>query len=233
MSRRFFFLLLLFYFCVCNALQTKSVKENHRVDVVISEKELSRIFIEGDRIQSTQGLNGAYELMKDEKMGAIFIKPTPFFQKKSFNLFLTTEQGRIYNLFLTPKDIPAEIIQLKPVSPALKVADHWEQNSPYIDKIISLNYAMNNDIVPDGYAVQDVAGIYPKRVVKGVSAQLVILYQGNRLNGEIWLLKNENKKSVAINHKMFMQRNVRSIALEDDVLFANEESYLYRITSHD
>src|SRR5580658_6668200 len=117
------------------AMQVKAVKDNEKVDATISARELSRIFVSGDRIQSTRGLNGAYELMKDENQGSIFIKPAPFYQHHGFNLFVTTEQGHTYNLFLTPKNFPAETIELKPLSPSRLLAERWEKNLPYVDTL--------------------------------------------------------------------------------------------------
>src|SRR5574338_1635389 len=101
------------------ALQIKAVKDNMTVPVKISARELSRVFVENDRIQSTRGLNGAYELTKDEKSGSIYVKPTPFYANKAFNLFITIEYGHTYNLLLTPLNIPAENIELKPLSPSI------------------------------------------------------------------------------------------------------------------
>lgn len=212
------------------ALQVKSVKDNQSVSAKISIKELSRIFVSGDRIQATRGINGAYELVKDEQQGMIFVKPTAFYGNRSFNIFVTTEHGHTYNLLLIPMDIPAESIQLKPASPSIKLADRWEKNSPYVDLLIKLMNSMVNDEHPTGYAVIPVKGEiyrYPE-----FTMQLVSVYKGNHLQGEVWCIKNCTRKSVYLKPNQFFQRNTRAIALEDETLRFGEETYLYKVNNH-
>ena len=213
------------------ALQVKHVKDNQTVSAKISTKELSRIFVSNDRIQATRGINGAYELMKDEQQGMVFIKPTAFYGNRPFNLFVTTEHGHTYNLLLIPMNIPAESIQLKPMSPTIRLAERWEKNSPYVDMLIQLMNSMVNEKRPDGYAVIPVEGKtyrFPE-----FTMQLVTVYKGNHLQGEIWCIKNCTKKSLYLKPNQFFQSNTRAIALESEKLTAGEETYLYKVNNHD
>jgi conjugal transfer pilus assembly protein TraK len=215
------------------ALQIKPVNDNQTVSAKISSKELSRIYVSGDRIQSTRGVNGAYELIKDERLGAVFIKSTPFYLHKPFNLFVTTELGHTYNLLLTPMNIPAENIELKPLSPSLLMAGRWEKNSPYIDTLIHLMNNMVNGIKTEGYAVINLTKIKPKKISSGLTMQLIKLYRGNHLQGEIWLLRNENQRSLYLKPSEFFQHDSRAISLLDEVLHCGDETYLYRVVDHD
>ena len=214
------------------ALQIKAIKDNQTVSAKISAKELTRIFVSGDRIQSTRGVNGAYELIKDEKLGAVFIKSAPFYLHKPFNLFVTTELGHTYNLLLTPMDIPAENIELKPLSPSMIVASRWERNSPYLETLIRLMNNMANEIKPEGYAVIDLPNIKPKRLPSGLTMQLVTIYRGSHLQGEIWRLKNTCRNTLYLKPREFFQDNVRAISLENETLRCFEETYLYRVVDH-
>jgi type-F conjugative transfer system secretin TraK len=178
-------------------------------------------------------VNGAYELIKDERLGAVFIKSTPFYLHKSFNIFVTTELGHTYNLLLTPMNIPAENIELKPLSPSLFMAGRWEKNSPYIDTLIHLMNNMVNGIKPEGYAVINLPKIKPKKISSGLTMQLITLYRGNHLQGEIWHLKNENQRSLYLKPREFFQYDSRAISLLDEVLHCGDETYLYRVVDHD
>ena len=216
--------------CQTFALQVKSVKDNQSVSAKISTKELSRIFVSGDRIQATRGINGTYELMKDEQQGMVFIKPTSFYGNRPFNLFVTTEHGHTYNLLLIPRNIPAESIQLKPLSPSIRLADRWEKNSPYVDMLIQLINSMVNEKRPDGYAVIPVRGEVIR--YQEFTMQLVMVYRGNHLQGEIWCIKNCTKKSLYLKPNQFFQSNARAIALESEMLTVADETYLYKVNNH-
>lgn len=216
-----------------SALQVKSIKDNQTVLAKVSSKELTRIFVKNDRIQSVRGIDGAYQLTKDEAQGAIFVKPTQFYQNKPFNLFISTEQGHSYTLLLTPMDIPAENIELKSLSPSNILAEHWEKNSAYSQIIINLMHAMENNDTPEGYAVINLGKVKPKRLFSGVTMQLVTLYQGAKLQGEIWLLKNTCCRINHLNPRDFYQDNVRAISLVDENLNKNEETLLYRVVDHE
>lgn len=199
---------LLLVFCILHAtsifaLQKKAMNDNQTALFKVSAKELTRIFVEGDRIQSARGLEGNYQLTKDETQGAIFIKPAQF---KPFNVFVTTEAGHNYTLLLTPIDIPSEVIQLKPLSPIKAKAESWEKNTPYSDAIIQLMKSMVNEVpVPDGYAMIHVNADKPKKLHSGMTMQLKTLYQGNELQGEIWRIKNIYCRSMQLKKSDFYQ----------------------------
>lgn len=215
------------------ALQVKQIKDNQTLFAKISSKELTRIFVKNDRIQSVRGIDGAYQLTKDEIQGAVFIKPSLFYQHRAFNLFIGTEQGHSYTLLLSPIDIPAENIELKSLSPSKILAERWEKNSPYSDIIIQLMHAMENSENPEGYAVIPLGKVKPKRLDSGLTMQLVTFYQGARLQGEIWLIKNTCCRTAHLSPRNFYQDNVRAISLKDENLDKNEETYLYKVVDHD
>jgi len=226
-----FFVLIYIFAMPAFALQIKQIKDNQTVTANISSKELTRIFVEGDRIQNVRGVQGAYELTKDEKLGAVFIKLSPSYLK-TFNLFVTTESGQTYNLLLTPKDLPAESIELRPLSPVVSVAKRWERNSPYVETLIQLIHYMVNDIKPEGYAVIDFLKIKQKNLSPGLNMQLIRIYRGANLEGEIWQLKNACSKTLYLNKKDFFEHRVRAISLDKKVLHCNEKTYLYRVVGH-
>lgn len=212
------------------ALQVRQAKDNQTISAKISAKELSRIFVTSDRIQATRGINGAYEIIKDDTQGMIFIKPSPYYANRPFNLFITTEIGRTYNLLLVPTDIPAETIEIKPKSPAIKIASKWEKNAPYVDKLIQLINAMVNEVEPQGYAVSEAATKPIK--VKDISMELIAVYRGSQLQGEIWCIKNISRNTIHLSPSQFFDKTVRAIALEADMLPCGDEVYLYKVSDH-
>lgn len=234
---RYFFTFSLVIFIICSqsalALQSKTIKDNQTVFVKISSKELTHIFVKNDHILSVRGIDGAYQITKDEVQGAIFIKPTPFYQNRAFNLFISTEEGHSYTLLLSPLDIPAENIELRSLSPSKKLAEHWEKNSPYSEIIISLMKAMENGDYPEGYAVIPMDKIKSKRLDSGLTMQLVTLYQGAKLQGEIWLVKNTCRRKNYAFPQYFYQDNVRAISVVNEEVNYNDSTYLFRIVDHE
>lgn len=214
------------------ALQVKFVKDNQTAMVKVSAKELSRIFVSGDRILNVRGLDGAYELKRDENLGEIFVQPTMYYQHKAFNLFITTEKSHTYNLFLTPLDVPAETIEIKPLSPSIKLADRWERNSPYGQTIIDLMSYMSNNEHPEGYAVINLGKVKPKKLNPCLTMQLLTIYRGDHLQGEIWLIKNEGRVSQYVHPKEFYQDDVRAASIVDETLLPGCETILYRVVDH-
>jgi|GEM_PF-3833231 len=58
------------------ALQIKNAVDDEPISASIAMYELTRIFVDGDRISNVVGINGSYLLQNDEQQGAIFIKPS-------------------------------------------------------------------------------------------------------------------------------------------------------------
>jgi len=215
------------------ALQVKSIKDNRSVLVKIAAKEQSRIFVYQDRISSVRGLDGAYDLKKDEKLGDIYIQPTAYYQNKAFNLFITTEQGHTYNILATPLNIPSETIELKPISPSHLIASRWEKNSPYSQTIINLINSMANETNPDGYAVINLGKVKPKKLSDCLTMRLLTLYRGDKLQGEIWLVKNEGRIFTHIRPRDFYQDNVLGASIQNEELSVHAETLLYRVVSNE
>lgn len=216
-----------------SALQVRAIQDNQTAFFKISAKELTRIFVNGDRIQAVRGLDGAYQMTKDETAGAIFIRPEAYFQNKAFNLFLTTEQGHNFTLFLNPIDVPAENIELKPLSPVKLKAERWEKNAEYSNLLIQLTNYMANHTQPEGYAVINMGYVKPKKLANGLTMRLMKLYKGDHLQGEIWVVHNPNHKTFHLNPYSFYRNQVRSIAIQHETLQYHDETRLFRILSHD
>ncbi|GEM_PF-1523181 len=225
----------IFYLSSANALQVKAVKDNTTVSFKISTKDYSRIFVAGDRILSVKGRNNLYEIKEfkgkfDE--GVLYIRPTAMYPKKLFSIFLTTEQGHHFTLLLGPMNVPAENIEIQPITATKSMASQWEQNLPYSQNIIDLMRYMRNATHPEGYAVINLGKVKPKQIGGGLSMQLLTLYRGGFLQGEIWKLKNESGHTLCLHPREFFQDNVRASSVIDETLEKGNETILYRVVSH-
>lgn len=227
--------LLISYSSLSYSLQIKPAKDNETLLFKVSATDFNKIFITSDHITSVKGKNGSYDIKEFNNLydqGILYIKPSATNQNQAFSLFINTEQGHTYTLFLTPLNIPAETIQITPITAAKNTAIKWETNSPYSEQMITLMKNIVNDERPEGYAVIDIGQTKPKRLTSGISMQLLRIYRGGMVDGEIWKLKNNCKRNLNIHPKEFYEKGTRCISLLDESIGACDETVLYRIIAH-
>jgi len=120
--------------CAAFGMQVKVVDDNAEVAGVISFSDISRIFVEGDRIAEVKGVKGKYILNKDEKKGDVFVRPTSA-ESGLIQLYLITEKNKTYQLSLSPEKIGAQTIMLRPNAPEMKVLSE-RSASIYEDEVV-------------------------------------------------------------------------------------------------
>lgn len=224
-------LLLLLPIQNCLSLQTITIGDNQTKNITVSAHELSRIFVAGDRILNVRGVEGAYILTKDAIQGQIFIKPTPPYQTRPFNLFISTEQGRNYNLFVIAAGVSGQDIELKPNTPS-KEAAVWEKNSDYSQAVTQLITSMLQDEAPAGYGT-----VYPdskkNKPIKYADFTLKLQkqYRGNKMYGEVFLVQNRRNYQINLAEKMFYQDGTRAITILQPYVTAKGQTVLFRVMS--
>lgn len=232
MIRGYLFLLMIMAGQGCFALQTISIADNQTKTITIAANELTRIFVAGDRIQNIRGLEGAYTLTKDGAQGQVYIKPTPPYQAKPFNLFIATEKGRNFNLLVKATETTGQDVELKPLTPS-KEAESWEVNSEYSQILVKLITSMVNAEIPSGYSL-----IYPDKKTKALkygnlTLQLQKKYLGKHLYGEVFLVQNNRRQPINVEEKMFYQIGVRAIALSSLTIPASGQAMLFRVVDNE
>jgi conjugal transfer pilus assembly protein TraK len=220
----------------CFALQTINIADNQTKSITIAADELSRIFVIDDRIQNVRGLEGAYLLTQDTKQGQIFIKPTSAYTNRPFNIFISTEKGRNFNLIIKTKELSGQDIALKSTTPSNEAAK-WEEASEYHQTLSKLISSMITGEVPIGYSV-----VYPTKKIKpikytnkttAVTLTLQKTYFGKHLRGEVLLVQNLNNQSSQLIETNFYRPGTRAIALLEDRLPAKGQTMLFRVISND
>lgn len=215
------------------AIQEKVVKDNGEIKAFVSTHELTRIAIENDRIQNVRGPDGAYQIKADPNQGAIFIQPTADFQKKTFTIFLATEQNHNYVLELMPRDQNADMILLKPRGLKNPLAKRWETTSPYIEAITQLMKSMIYQDTLEGYAIETIAKSKRQHFNHNIDVQIKILYQGAHLQGVIYKVSNRTAQTITLNEYQFYQSRDRAIALSQSVIGPKAQALIYKVRSHE
>ena len=213
-------------------LQTLHLKVNESGTAKISAFELSRIFVDGDRIQSVRGIDNTYVFKSDRITGEVFLKPTPEYQQKPFTVHLTTEGGRTFSLLLIPFGTPAQNIMIKPQGVKKKQAEKWEVSLPYEKTLTNLIIAMFNGSEPEGFDVENISEAKKSYLGDVATLQLQTVYIGERLKGEIYVITNRKKIPITRTESEFYRVGTRAIALSENVIPGQKSTFLYVITNN-
>jgi conjugal transfer pilus assembly protein TraK len=215
------------------ALQIKSVVDNETTNAKISSVDVTRIFVQGDRIKSVKGLKGAYTRENDEKNGEIYLQPSSLYQDRAFTILIDTELGRHFTLLLTPTGSPSETLMLVPKGVGHERATRFEQASPYELTINHLVRAMKNGVLPEGYVVREINNKTTYKFKDTLSLEFKTVYEGLNLRGEIVEVTNKQTFPIQLDEREFYKRGTRAISLDTIVVEPKATIHLYRVLSND
>lgn len=229
---RLCFLIILFVVCDgAFSYQSKTVKDHETASFYVSSHDYSRIFVTGDRITSVKGQGSLYDVQefKDSEDGVLFVRPRA--ATDQFTIFISTELNHHFTLRLSVKNIGADSIEIKPLTPVAQLASKWETNGHYTQSLVNLLKVMVNKGEAPGYALLHMVKTKPVDLKSGLSMQLLKVYRGSALQGEVWLIMNRTKDLINIRGEQFYREKVRAISIAKEKLLGNEQTFLYRITS--
>jgi len=215
------------------ALQIKGVVDNETTNAKISSVDVTRIFVQGDRIKSVKGLKGAYTRENDEKNGEIYIQPSSLYRDRAFTILIDTEMGRHFTLLLNPVYSPSETLMLVPKGVGQIRAARFEQASSYELTINHLIRAMKNGVAPEGYAVRETNGKTTYNIGNQLTLSIKTIYEGLNLRGEVIKITNKKSFPIQLDEREFYKKGTRAISLDTIVVPARSTIHLYRVTSHD
>lgn len=213
------------------ALQIKNVVDNETTIAKISATDVTRIFIQGDRIKSIKGIKGAYTRENDEKNGEIYIQPSATYQERAFTILVSTEQGRNFTLLLNPTYSPSETLMLVPKGVSKERAARFEQSSPYELTIYYLIKAMKNNVIPEGYTIKTIDSKKTYIINHSVKLKIRAIYEGLNLRGEVYELTNCEHYPVQVDERQFYKLGTRAISLDMVNIPPKSTINLYRVIS--
>lgn len=234
---KFGFSTLLCLFVISSTQAAPQIKQEERIALDISQDDITAISVEKDRINRVWGNPDSYATaldngrsIIDEQLGVLFIKPN---DTDPFNLFIATESGQYYQLQLTPTDKNPETIRLHNTNSSdtsqQAQALHWEQDAPYINRLIDLNKAMMTGKTPPGYQRINPGKRKILRAQHHLIAHLKKIYKGKQLRGEIYQITNYQSKPIDLNEQAWITPGTLSIAFGPTHLKPKQSTLLYRI----
>lgn len=220
---------ILILFCLvsqaCYAAQTLSVDPHDTVEAIISNYDITKVVVAGDRIQSVRGMQGAYDINNDKQTGAIFLKPTA---EDAATLFIQTERGYAFQLHVVPEAVEANTII---VTPKQRQSTHVPKSSSAMHEIIALTKAMSTQSAAPDYYIESLDS-EPPIVSMSTEAQLIKRYNGNEYLGELYILKNKLTSTIYLDERLFSAPGIRAVALAKHTLKPQQNTLLMKVRNH-
>lgn len=191
----------------------------------VSQKELTRVVVERERIRRVTGNAGEFFLEKDEDKGQIYIRPAAQDATKPINLFVATDRST-FTLLLQPVDLPAETVVIKP-APGQREPARIQRSGSYVRAIKNLLLAMAGDALPRDMDVREVA--QEVALWKEARFTLTRRYVGQGLVGEKYLLTNVSAAPIVIAEQELYKDGVVAVNVENMNLAAGESSNVFII----
>ncbi|MES2353148.1 MAG: type-F conjugative transfer system secretin TraK [Pseudomonadota bacterium] len=202
------------------ATQTLELADSQSAVARISQKEATRITVDGGRIvnitgniQTDKNPDGEIAVEKDEARGQIFVRPVHE-KTKPVNLFISTEKAT-YTLLLQPVDIPADTIMIRDRGEK-RSAGNLEQAGTRKAVVRRLVTAMASGHIPDGVDVSEVGR--DVRLWQAARFTLQQTFMSRTLIGEKYLLTNLTNASMVLEEQEFFKDGVVSVTVENQNL---------------
>lgn len=212
------------------AEQTYTATPEKAITAQIAAKEMSRIYVKGDRIQQVLGPKHAYHLSNDHDDGGIYIQPKGTYRKHLFHVFIKTEQGAHYSLNLNPSKQTATTVALKPKAGVNPKAEHWERHSVYQNTVVNLIQAMVQQRPPEGY---EVSKLKEEKACEKCQLDLHyrLQYHGRHLVGRVIQVTNTSSASRTLNESQFYHPGDRALSLARHKVKAHQSTTLYKVSA--
>jgi type-F conjugative transfer system secretin TraK len=223
---------------------TIKLANDNQAAIVLSNKDINRIFVAHDKIVSFNAPNNRLVAHNDQS-GSIFLNVTG---KETFSVFIATKKGRHFSLLITPKDMSGATVKLVPKTPAIThyrnhtaVAKHFENSSPYEKTLVTLVRDVMLGVTPPGYsqippisfrkiAVTRVPR-HPKRW-RHVSEKVRKAFLGGELAVRVLHVTNHSRHAVVLKASDFYLPGVRAVSIGKERLCAHQSTDVYEVTSN-
>lgn len=215
------------------ALQTVEPVEGHNAFVKISQKETTRIVIEGGKIRSLIATDGELAVDKDEERGQLFIRPTV--SGKPINARVISASGATYNLVMQPVDIPQEdLIIREPFERRSQRSDDRDTKKGAAGGVAKavkgLMTAMALEEPPNSVEMRPTS--QELTLWEGTRFVMTAVYTERDMVGEKYRLTNTGKASIRMVEQEFYRRGVIAIAIEHMQVEPGSSTNVYVIRSN-
>ena len=218
-------------------LQKFDVQNNGELIVTIAQKELSRFVFkkannEPDNIKQVIGINGEfYQEIQDNNL---YIRPGVL---KPINFFVRTEQGNIYKLLATIKDVPAiQILIQEKVgsqhphksksSSLLSTVSESSYLKHEISKIVKVIRAQDRSM---GYDIKEIGKKVSNK--QGLNQEHLLQWSNEDIVADEFILHNDSAKSVEVLKDHYLADGIQAVYADKIKLQPNEHTRMITVKS--
>ena len=203
-----------------SAIQNLSLIDHQRSSLTISQHQLNRIAVRGDRIHQVFGVDENLHVETDEQGGQIFIK-CAHPHAHPVSLTIITEGGLTQDLTLTPEDVEAQTVLFKPGAPKDQI---MEEDTSSQSQMIGLMQAMIGGLKIDGYQITTISDGEANGRFRAIKH-----YEGPEYVGISYVFKNEGDEDVLLTEHDLAQPGDLAVSLSQTRVAPGETAYLYVI----
>jgi type-F conjugative transfer system secretin TraK len=215
------------------ALQIYPLVDHQKTEFEISQTELNRIAVSGDRIQQVFGAEGLFDVQTDDEGGQIFLRLNRG-ESKPITVTLITEEGLTQDLKLIPQAIESQSILFKPYvkEPESHSAEKKIKNTKA--PVLSLMKAMVRNEESDGFtktACEGLSFVAPKiEALANLEMDCLSTYLGEQIEGKRYSLVNRGTTSLPLKEEDFAGPGDLALTLMKSTLHPQETTTLYIIS---
>ena len=205
-----------------------SFADNEQIKITLSNRDINRISVIDDKIQSINGPTGFYTA-KNDLSGSAYIGINT---DNTFTLFASTIKGHQISLLITPRRAPGRTIVLNPTSPS-RSSTHVGVIESYQKVMITLISGMISNEMPSDYVY--ILTKKPKSydLYRIITVKPIGYYMGSHFLGVISEIRNKTNQSITIKPSNFyaQRQGVRAVALSEETLAPKASGLLYQVYS--
>lgn len=205
-----------------------SFADNEQINVVLSNRDINRVLVKGDKIQSVNGPTGLY-MAKNDAFGSAYIST---YGESTFTVFVSTSKGHNFSLLVMPRATAGRTIILEPTTPSLLTA-RFEETEGYQKVLVTFIKAMINNEMGEDYTYEEEKSKKSKKIdFYGVAdIKQIASYSGSHLLGIVSEIKNKTKTPITLKPSYFYQPGVRAVALSNQTIAPSAIGLLYQVIS--
>ncbi|WP_116964217.1 type-F conjugative transfer system secretin TraK [Fastidiosibacter lacustris] len=219
------------------------LKNNQTVVVQLSNSDPNRLFVENDKINNANCLQGFCGVSYDPS-GSVYLTLGEAARYSSgFSIFLSTESGRHFTVIGMPERAVGKTVEFSISGGSSVKAREFEKKTPYQEMLVQIITMMINyrdgEPLTDGWSVVDLPNDQKDKNNKnkqkvepdqqGLLIQPVQIFSGGIFQGIVYAVKNTANTPANLSTKAFYQRSMVAGALSHKVLKQGEVGYFYGV----
>ena len=204
------------------AVQSFNLVDHQRTEIMVSNRQMNRIAVKGDRIQQVFGADENFHIETDDHGGQIFLRFLSNQMLEPVSLTIVTEAGLTQDLTLMPDDLDAQTVLFKA---GVGKVESEEKGMSREDKIAALILAMAAGDRLEGY---DIKTIGPREDDESNPAfKAIKTYEGESFKGIVYCLQNDREDVLKVAEQDLAMYGDLALSLSSTTIEPGTSAQLY------